>query len=46
MGMTARHMASREWERPSVAEALETARLWTIKEFIQRSQATVADQVA
>ena len=33
-------------EFPLVAEALETAGIWTIEEYIQWSQATVAAQVA
>ena len=37
---------SGEWEWPPVAEALETAGLWPIKEYIQRRQDTVAAQVA
>ena len=45
-GMTARRMTSGEWEWPPVAEGMDTAEIWPIKEFLQRSQNTVATQVA
>ena len=40
--MTARYKMSREWECPLVYEALETAVIWSIKEYIKRRQDTVA----
>ena len=45
-GIMAQHMTSGEWERPSVADTLETAGIWKIKDYIQRRQATIAAQVA
>ena len=36
----------REWELPPVDDALDTAGLWPIKEYIQRRQATFVAQVA
>ena len=36
---------SREWEWPLVADALETSGLFTIKYYIQHSQATIAEQM-
>ena len=45
-GMMAQRITSREWEPPPVAEALETAGIWPIEEYIQQRQATVAVQVA
>ena len=44
-GMIVRRTTIREWERPLVAEALETAELWTIKEYIHQRQAAVVGQV-
>ena len=44
-GMALQRMTGREWEWPQVAEALETAGLWTIKEYIQQRQDTGAAQV-
>ena len=46
MGMTAQHTMRVEWECPLVADALDNARLLTIKECIQHRQATIAVQVA
>ena len=43
-GMTARCMASGEWECPLVSEALETSGIGTMKEYIQRSNDTVVVQ--
>ena len=45
MGITARHTTSGEWEWPLLVEALETAGIWPIKEYIQQRQATIAVQV-
>ena len=45
MGMTEQHTTGREWECPSVTEALETFAFCTNKEYIQRRQDTVASQV-
>ena len=45
-GKTARRMAIGKWEWPPVAEALETAGLCLIKEYIQWRQDTVVAQVA
>ena len=44
--MTAQSTMSGEWEYPLVDEALDTAAIWPIKEYIQRRQATVAVKVA
>ena len=44
-GVTVRRTAIGEWEWSLVAEALEAAGLWTIKEYIQLRQVTVAAQV-
>ena len=44
--MMARRTMRGEWYYPQVAEALETTGLWPIKEYIQRSHANVALQVA
>ena len=41
VGMTAQNMTGGECEWPPVAEALETAGIWPIKEYIQLSQDTV-----
>ena len=43
--MTDRHAEDGEWEYPTVADTMEAAGLWTIKEYIQRRQATIAAQV-
>ena len=43
--MTARRTTSGEWECPPVANVLETAGLWPIKEDIKQSQDTIAEQV-
>ena len=45
-GMTVWRTRSGEWEWPPVAEALETAGLCLIKEYIQWRQDTVVAQVA
>ena len=44
-GMTARRTTSGEWEGPPVADTLETTGIWTIEEYIQYRQATIAVQV-
>ena len=36
----------RNWEYLPVAEVMESAGLWPIKEYIQRSQETIAAKVA
>ena len=45
VGLTARSMTSGEWERPPVADVLETAGLWPIHYYIQQRRATIAVQV-
>ena len=45
VGVTLRSTMRGEGGWPPVAEALETAGLWTIKEYIQHRQATVVDRV-
>ena len=42
IGMTALHGVGREWEYPSVAEAMDAAVLYPIGEYIQRRKATIA----
>ena len=46
LGMTSQLMKIGKWEWPLVADALDTAGIWPIKEYIQRSQDTIAAQVA
>ena len=46
MGLTAQSMAGGGWYWPPVTEALDTARLCTIKENEQQSQDTVAAQLS
>ena len=45
-GKTARRMAIGKWEWPPLAEALDTAGVCPIKEYIYQIQDTVAAQVA
>ena len=45
-GMTLRCTTSGEWEWTLVSEVLETAWLWSIMEYVQQRQVTVAAQVA
>ena len=44
--MMACHTKSGWWEWPPLAEALETAGLWIIKEYMQQCKSTVEAQVA
>ena len=39
------HTTDGEWEWTPVDDSLETAGIWTIKEYIQRRQATIEVQV-
>ena len=45
-GMMYRRADNGEWEYPLVDDAMESAGLCLIKEYIQRRQATIAAQVA
>ena len=44
--MTAQRAEDRDWEYPPVDNAMESAGLWTIKEYIQIRQENMAEQVA
>ena len=44
-GMTTWRSEDGEWEHPPVDDALEAARLWSIKEYTQRQQAIIMVQV-
>ena len=44
-GMSACHVGEGGWDWSSVAEALEVADLWPLKEYIQRRQANIAEYI-
>ena len=44
--MTTQRVEDGEWEFPPVADAMEAAWIWPIKEYIQRRQVTIAAQMA
>ena len=44
--MTARRTEDKEWEYPLVADSMEPAGIWPIKEYIQRRKSTITAQVA
>ena len=46
LGMTARRTEGEEWEWPPVANTLETPGIYPIKEYIQRRQVKISEQVA
>ena len=46
MGMTATCGACREWEYPLVVVVMEAIGIHTIKEYISRRHATIAEKVA
>ena len=46
MGMMAKRGADREWEYPSVLEAMESAGLHPIGVYIRRRQSTIEERVA
>ena len=43
--MTSRCTEEKEWEYLPVTDVMEAERIWTIKEYIQRRQATIAAEV-
>ena len=43
---TARRMTGGEWKFSLLYYALDTTEIWRIKEYIQRRQATIVEQVA
>ena len=45
-GLVAQRIGDNQWEYPPIADALEAAGLWTMKEYIRRRQATVEQYIA